>query len=237
MRRVKPMSLTLRSLSAMLAYPNAELCAAIPELREAIDREQALSPAHRAALEPLFQRMEGADLYDLQADYSELFDTGRRLSLNLFEHVHGDSRDRGPAMHDLGQHYLDHGFVPVSKELPDFLPLFLEFVSQIEPAEARSELAEPASVLQALAERLAERETPYAALLDGLVALAGVAPDRERIAEMDKDAARDLGKSVDELWEEAPVSFSTPHDNPTGMIARIRAFNRRRKAAEEPNHV
>lgn len=232
-----PCRLTLKSCSALLSYPSAELKEAIPDIRAALIGEEALSIQRLAALEPLLVLLESADLLDLQADYGQLFDTSRRLALNLFEHVHGDSKDRGQAMLDLNQHYLDHGFLPVGNELPDYLPLFLEFASTLDPADARALLAEPASVLQALAERLTLRESPYAAVLEALVILAGATPDRTRITEMDRELAKDDGKTIDELWEETPVSFSsTPHDNPTGLIAKIRAFNRRKPVPQEQGH-
>ncbi len=224
-----PMALTLRSLAALLGYPSTELAAAIPELRTAIASEGALSAAQQTALEPLLVKLATAELFDAQADYGELFDSTRRLSLHLFEHVHGDGKDRGQAMSDLGMHYIDRGFLMTSNELPDYLPLFLEFVGHLPPDEARDWLREPVAVLEVLAERLAERGTPYAGVIAALVALADTAADAEVRAEVAQAFARDEGKSVDELWEEAPVSFGrSAYDagGPTGVIARIRASNR-----------
>src|SRR5690606_4937967 len=141
---------SLRALSALLAYPSADLLANVGEIRQALEVERLVPPAGRAALEPLLSALEAGDLFDLQEAYTDLFDRSRKLSLHLFEHVHGDSRDRGPAMVDLGQTYIDRGFVMSVSELPDYLPLYLEFLACQPFAEARELLGEPAHVLAAL---------------------------------------------------------------------------------------
>src|SRR5690554_2656394 len=173
----RTMKLTLRGLAALLSYPTAELQAHAREVREAMHGEGSLPPLTLRALQPLLGRVEAWDLLDLQCEYSDLFDRSRSLSLHLFEHVHGDSRERGQAMIDLGQHYIDHGFAIQSSELPDFLPLFLEFLSCSDPVEARTWLSEPAHVLQALEERLAERGSSYGAIFHALLAVARATPD------------------------------------------------------------
>ena len=224
------MMLALRTLAALLGYPGAELKAHAADLRAGIAAEQALSEAERRRLEPLLRRFETEPLLDLQADYSELFDRSRSLSLHLFEHVHGDSRERGQAMIDLGRQYLESGFFLEANELPDFVPVFLEYVSCLPPDHARETLAQPVHVFAALAERLGKRGSPYAAIFFALVALAGVRPDAEALAEIDRNTPEDDPARIDEEWEEAPVSFSTggAHEmgGPTGVVARIRASNR-----------
>lgn len=221
---------TLRSLAALLAYPSAELQAHAGALRDAMAAEQMLSHAERRRLEPLLRRIEGEDLLDVQAAYSELFDRSRSLSLHLFEHVHGDNRERGQAMIDLGRQYIESGFFLEASELPDFVPVFLEYVSCLPPGEARETLAQPAHVFTALAERLGKRGSDYAAIFHALVALAGVAPDAEALAEIDRNTPEDDPARIDEEWEEAPVSFSAgaAHEmgGPTGVVAKIRASNR-----------
>src|SRR5690606_16374998 len=173
------------------------------------------------------------DLLDLQAAYTELFDRSRALSLHLFEHVHGESRERGQAMIDLGQHYVDRGYVIQSSELPDFLPLFLEFLSLLPAAEAREWLAEPVHVLAALEERLSERRSPYAAVFQALTRLAAARPDPEAVARLREQDKADAEKSIDEVWEDTPVDFTTPINagGPTGVIAKIRAARRAVAAA------
>ena len=166
----------------------------------------------------------------MQSDYSELFDRSRSLSLHLFEHVHGDGRERGQAMIDLGQQYMEAGFFLDSTELPDFVPVFLEFASCLPPAEAHEMLGQPVHVFAALAERLDKRPSPYAAIFHGLVALAGVRPDAEAVAGIDENTPSQEPASIDEEWEEAPISFSSGavHEmgGPTGFVAKIRASNR-----------
>jgi nitrate reductase delta subunit len=224
------MILTLRALAALLGYPTAELQAHAGEVRESIAREQLFSHADRQRLETLLGRLETADLLDLQATYSELFDRSRSLSLHLFEHVHGDSRERGQAMIDLGHQYIEGGFLLEANELPDFVPVFLEYASCLALGEARETLAQPAHVFAALAERLDKRESDYASIFHALVALAGIRPDAQAIAEIDQNTPKDDSARIDDEWEEAPVSFSVggAHEmgGPTGVVAKIRASNR-----------
>jgi nitrate reductase delta subunit len=224
--------MTLRALAALLGYPSAELQAGIPEIRDAL-AEGALSRPARRRLDPLLDRLEAAELLDVQADYSELFDRSRSLSLHLFEHVHGDSRERGQAMIDLGKQYLDRGFLLDGPELPDFVPVFVEFASCLPPAEAREMLAEPAHVLAALEERLTKRATPYAAVFGALVELAGSRPDREALAELEANAPSDDPAKIDEEWEEKAVTFMGSHDmgGPTGIVAKLRAAGKAMTAA------
>ena len=224
------MRMTLRALAALLGYPSAELQAHAAELREAIAAEARLNPVERAGLEPLLRAFETEELLDLQAAYSELFDRSRSLSLHLFEHVHGDGRERGQAMIDLGQQYLASGFYLEASELPDFVPVFLEYASCLPAADAVETLGQPGHVFAALAERLDKRQSPYAAIFHALVALAGIRPDAEAIAEIDENTPEDDPAKIDEEWEEAPVSFNLAgaHEmgGPTGAVAKIRAANR-----------
>lgn len=223
------MKLTLRALSVLLGYPSADLKAHAGEIREALFTEGVLPAEAMNRLEPLLRSFETEELLDLQAAYSELFDRSRSLSLHIFEHIHGDSRERGQAMIDLGQHYLDRGFIMTRAELPDFLPIFLEFLSCSDPREAREWLSEPAHVLAVLEERLAERKSPYAAIFHALVALPAARPDPEAVAALRERLSSEVEKTIDEEWEEAPVNFGAPvHDGggPTGVIAKIRAARR-----------
>jgi nitrate reductase delta subunit len=224
------MMLTLRALAALLGYPSGELQEHVGELRAAMAGEQMLSHAGRRRLEPLLRRLERSDLLELQATYSELFDRSRSLSLHLFEHVHGDSRERGQAMIDLGRQYMESGFLLEANELPDFVPVFLEYASCLPIAEARETIAQPAHVFAALAERLDKRGSDYAGLFHALVDLAGVRPDAQAIAEIDQNTPKEDPARIDEEWEEAPVSFSagSAHEmgGPTGVVAKIRASNR-----------
>ena len=224
------MMLTLRALARLLDYPSSDVQAHVGELREALAREQILSRVGRRRLEPLLRGFETEDLLDLQSAYSELFDRSRSLSLHLFEHVHGDSRERGQAMIDLGKQYADSGFFLEANELPDFVPVFLEYASCLPRDEARETLGQPAHVFAALAERLDKRGSPYGGIFHALVALAGIRPDAAAVAELDEITPEDDPARIDEEWEEAPVSFSSggAHEmgGPTGVVAKIRASNR-----------
>jgi nitrate reductase delta subunit len=224
--------MTLRALAALLGYPSADLQAGIPEIRVAL-AEGTLSRAARRRLEPLLDRLETADLLDVQADYSELFDRSRSLSLHLFEHVHGESRERGQAMIDLGQQYLAHGFLLEGNELPDFVPVFVEFASCLPPAEAREMLAEPAHVFAALEERLTRRGTPYAAVHGAVVDAAGGRPDPAALAVLEARAPNDDPAKIDEEWEETAVTFTGSHEmgGPTGIVAKLRAAGKAMTAA------
>lgn len=224
------MKLTLRALAALLGYPSPELQAHVAEIREALRAEAMLPGAVLGALEPLLKRLKTGDLLDLQADYSELFDRSRSLSLHLFEHVHGDNRERGQAMIDLGQQYVDAGFYLDSGELPDFVPVLLEYASCLETADARELLAQPAHVFAALAERLDKREALYAGIFHALAALAGGQLDAEALHDLQEREPDEDPAKLDEEWEEAPVSFNATaaHEmgGPTGVVAKIRAANR-----------
>lgn len=228
------MNLTLRALSALLAYPSEGLQAHAADIRQAIAEEKAMPAPEQAGLEPLLHRLETADLLDLQSEYCDLFDRSRSLSLHLFEHVHGENRERGQAMIDLKEYYLQHGYFLTGDELPDFLPVFLEFASCLPKREAREMLSQPVHVLAALAERLTKRESPYAAVFVALTTLAGVRPEPEAVAEINERADSEEARPLDDVWEEKPVTFTgadiqgVAHEmgGPTGVVARIRAANR-----------
>jgi nitrate reductase molybdenum cofactor assembly chaperone NarJ/NarW len=125
---------TLKVLSALLTYPTPELIAAADELKVVIAREGVLPRTHAAGVTALIDDLASRDLFDAQERYILLFDRTRSLSLHLFEHVHGESRDRGQAMVDLIKLYEDGGYEPTAAELPDFLPLFLEYAATRTPA-------------------------------------------------------------------------------------------------------
>ncbi|WP_372841007.1 nitrate reductase molybdenum cofactor assembly chaperone [Phaeovulum sp.] len=201
---------TFKALSALLSYPSAELQDAMDEIRAVLVDEAVLPPARINAIEPLMQWLQTGDLYELRETYVQLFDRSRTLSLNLFEHVHGDSRDRGGAMVNLLETYRTGGFDLVGPELPDHLPVLLEF-NATQPLEAALEiLADAGQILAVLAERLTRRDTPYAAVLAGLAELAkGAVTDDVAaglLAEPDDDP-NDLA-ALDAVWEEAQVTFA-----------------------------
>jgi len=221
------MTRTFKVLSAVLSYPTAQLQAAMPELTAAIDQEALLPAAVRCQLEQLINELATGDLYDLQERYVLLFDRTRSLSLHLFEHVHGESRDRGQAMIDLKSLYENGGLEIDAAELPDFVPLFLEFLSTQPRAEAYDLLGQPAHIFAALADRLRKRKSAYEAIFRGLTALAASKPKADALsallAEPDPDAT-DLA-ALDAAWEDEPVNFGPNAGKgcKDGLIARIRA--------------
>jgi nitrate reductase delta subunit len=221
------MARTYRALAALIAYPTEALQAATGEIA-AVLAEDGLVPApRRFAIGDLLAELAGHDIYDLQERYFALFDRSRTLSLHLFEHVHGESRDRGQAMADLIALYRSHGFEPTASELPDFLPLFLEFLSLLPNHEAQALLAEPAAILQALGERLVTRKSSYAAVFQALAALANApATDEPDTSAEDPD---DL-VALDAAWKEAAVHFGPGEQidscGTDRLRTRIRAANR-----------
>jgi len=200
---------TLKVLSVLLTYPSDELIAATGELATALDREKLLPPKERAGVQALLDDLAGGDLIEAQERFILLFDRTRSLSLHLFEHVHGESRDRGQAMVDLIRIYEEGGFTPTPRELPDFVPLFLEYAATRAPAEAIELIGQPAHVFAALRERLAKRASPYAAVFAGLLALAKARPDKQILARLlsEPDPEPDDLAALDAAWEEEEVLF------------------------------
>lgn len=200
---------TLKALSLVLSYPTAELQAAMSEIGGALAAETRLTGQARRELRPLVEALGQGDLYELQERYVALFDRSRTLSLNLFEHIHGESRDRGGAMVDLLEMYRAGGFEPTGWELPDHLPLLLEFLATRPEAEARDTLAEAAHILEALETRLTRRESAYAAAFAALLQIAGPAADREAVAELVAEPETDPDDlaALDAVWEETEVTF------------------------------
>lgn len=200
---------TFKALSLLLSYPTADLQQAIPDIETVLRDEGLLGPKRIQMLAPLLVKLRDRDLYDLQERYVLLFDRSRTLSLNLFEHIHGESRDRGGAMVDLLEMYRKSGFDLAGSELPDHLPVLLEFLSTRPLAEAREILTDAGHILVALGERLTRRDTPYAAVLEALVALAEADPASEEVATLlalQDDDPEDLA-ALDAVWSEAQVTF------------------------------
>ncbi|MSP49175.1 MAG: nitrate reductase molybdenum cofactor assembly chaperone [Alphaproteobacteria bacterium] len=216
----------LKILSALLTYPTPGLALAVPEIREVLADDRSLTPRRVAALEPLLARLSRADTTESEEDYVDLFDRSRQLSLHLFEHVHGDSRDRGQAMVDLKALYESGGLFIEANELPDYLPLFLEFLSTRPAPEARGSLGDVAHILKAMHRRLGGRDPGYAAVIAAILAVAG-----EEAAQADFEPVDDGAEALDRAWEETPVAFgpeaATEPSGCTkvaGMLDRMRAL-------------
>lgn len=188
---------TLRALALLLGYPDAKARALMPRLADAMDAEAALSPARRKELRALARALVSVDPIEAETQFVELFDRGRSTSLHLFEHVHGDSRERGPAMIDLAQTYEKCGLLLGPHEVPDHLCVVLEFASTQPPAVARAFLGEMAHILASIFSALRKRESAYASVLAAVIELAG--HKAEAVAVTDE-------QPIDESWAE-PVVF------------------------------
>ncbi|KRB30841.1 nitrate reductase molybdenum cofactor assembly chaperone [Mesorhizobium sp. Root172] len=209
-----------RALSALLAYPTEDLSTAIPEIIAAIKAEGLISVEAREQLRPLLADLGTLDLYDLQERYVELFDKTRRHSLHLFEHIHGESRDRGQAMVDLLEHYQRGGLLIAANELPDFIPLFLEFLSARPLEEARGLLKETAHIFSLLEERLAKRTGGYAAVFTAALSIINETAVIADTVEFN-DEPDDLA-SIDAAWEETAVTFGPGNATDGCSVDRLR---------------
>lgn len=204
------MHMPLKAISALLSYPTEALQQARAELIEALGQDNLLPAETIKAMTVLIDEIAAGDIYDLQETYVALFDRSRTLSLNLFEHVHGESRDRGGAMVDLVENYRAAGFEPASSELPDHLPVLLEFLAMRPIDEAREVLADAAHILEVMQTRLNRRESIYAPVFAALTHISGVNADKAAVAELlaIKDDDPDDLEALDEVWEESEVTFA-----------------------------
>jgi nitrate reductase delta subunit len=221
------MANVFKALSALLTYPTSELQAAAGAIGEAVTGLPDV-PA-RDRLRGLIDEIANGDVYDLQERYVLLFDRTRSLSLHLFEHVHGEGRDRGQAMVDLMNLYQKHGLSIGAAELPDYLPLFLEFLSTLPLAEACDLLQQPAHIIAAIAARLRKRNSAYAAVFDALVSLSVPQPKDANVLILlgEPDSDPDDLVALDEAWEDAPVTFGPEAAGcKENLIARLRAAKR-----------
>ena len=189
-------SLCLRLLARLLSYPDAELRNHLSEMRDALYTQRVLTAGRLAEIDALMDSLASGDPIDTEAAYVQLFDRGRATSLHLFEHVHGDSRDRGPAMIDLAQTYDQAGLHLAPGELPDYLPAVLEFVSTQPPPEARAFLGEMTHILNALFSALRERQSAYASVIGALLELAGEKAQSMKVASEEP---------LDASWTEPPA--------------------------------
>lgn len=218
---------TIQVISLLLSYPSAALQAEADALKEILATEQALSPNRTKALCSFIDSICQDDLLDVQEGYVTLFDRSRALSLNLFEHVHGESRDRGQSMVDLKERYLEAGLELEGAELPDFLPVFLEFLSTLSPKEARKMLLEPLHIIAAIRTRLLERKNTYAELFLALEDLAGASVPAEKVDVILKekpDIDPNDQAALDAAWEEQEVRFGPDSDPNAGECPKMKSI-------------
>jgi nitrate reductase delta subunit len=200
-------------LSTLLDYPEAELLDALQEINQEL---KAFPEAAQVALQPLLALLKEHPLIELQENYVATFDRNPAHSLHLFEHVHGESRDRGQAMVDLLDEYRRLGLEMATNELPDHVPLFLEVLGNIDPVAARALLDEAIHVLAALGDRLARDESPYAGVFTVLRSLTDVVPQAAEtppIRDMDEALER-FGPGADGVEPLLAPSMPTPLAQP-----------------------
>jgi nitrate reductase delta subunit len=206
--------IVFRALSALLSYPSEEMRRALPEIAEVIRAASIVTPAERLGLLDLIDELARGDLLTAEEGYVDLFDRGRALSLHLFEHLHGEGRDRGEAMVELKQLYAKAGFELSARELPDYLPVVLEYLSCRNLVEAREMLADCAHILTTIGRSLVARRSRYAAVLQALIVIAGenpidvakVPPAKERTDALDRD------------WAEEPAFAGAPGSASGGTV-------------------
>lgn len=189
-------SVSLRVLARLLSYPDAALREHLPDMRTAMHSDNAVPASRLAELDALIATLENGDALDNEAEYVAMFDRGRATSLHLFEHVHGDSRDRGPAMIDLAQTYEKAGLFLGPGELPDYLPVVLEFVSTQPPKEARAFLGEMAHIFNAIFNGLQQRHSAYASVIGALLEISGESAHAVKVV---------ADEPLDAVWEEPAV--------------------------------
>jgi nitrate reductase delta subunit len=229
--------ISFKALGSLLDYPTAELQSALDEIEQALGEERAIPAAEMEGVRAFIERLRSADIMDAQENWIGLFDRSKRLALHLYEHSHGESRDRGQAMVNLALIYRMNGFELNAAEMPDYLPLFLEFLSVIPEVHARRYLTDAVEILEALRVRLQERDSPYAALLSAVVTLAtreAEGAEVDAILAGEPEDPKDLAE-LDREWAEEPVDFtvgSALKDCPyAGAPARDRAAELARAGA------
>ena len=196
-------------LSVLLDYPQDALWQHGEELRTAA-AELGLPSKQRTALQQFVEALLAEEPLTAQDRWLSTFDRGRAMSLLLFEHIHGESRDRGQAMVDLLQTYQKNGFELATKELPDYLPLVLEYLSQRSTDEACEWLGSISHIVGLLAARAAERQSPYAVIFELLIDSANGKVDLSALRRTVREETRDdTPAMMDKLWEEEAVRFGT----------------------------
>jgi len=195
---------TYKILSLLLSYPNRELQEFLGEAVSELREEHLLPQEAIKGIEKFTDYFSGQELTDWQAHYVQLFDYSRAASLHLFEHVQGDSKDRGQAMVDLINFYRENGLEISTNELPDHLPVFLEFLSTLDPDKASELLAEPVNVIARIFEKLHEKDNMYQHVVAAIIRLSAKEPEKETV---DKIIRSQKPMNLDEEYNEEPVTF------------------------------
>jgi nitrate reductase delta subunit len=200
---------TYRILSLLMTYPNEEIYAFLPQVKATLEEEDVLNAKVISGIDTFVDFFSRRPLTFWQEFYVQLFDYSRSVSLYLFEHVHGDSKDRGQAMVDLIELYKENGLQISQSELPDFLPVFLEFLALQTSSKASEYLTEIIDIVGFIHRKLEEKNNPYQYLLAAIITLSAKQPAEARIQQMVTNMPE---ISIDEAYEEKPVTFAS--DNP-----------------------
>ena len=208
--------IVLRAFSALLSYPQEELLQTLPELADAIRASPLVASRECKSLLALIDELAHGELLELEERYVELFDRGHATSLNLFEHLHGDGRERGDAMVDLKRIYERAGFELSTRELPDYLPVVLEYLSCRDLAETKELLSDCAHILKKLATALLARSSAYAAVPQALLIIAGEQP----VDAASVPPARVRPETLDRDWFEEPAFAAAPTTTSAGPTRR-----------------
>ena len=211
---------TFKVLGLLMSYPKPEWVMHLDDCKLLLRQEDFLPKKQMKAVLAFIDELKGADIYAVQEKYVSTFDRGRSHSLHLFEHIHGESRDRGQAMVNLSDAYEEKGFYIDQAELPDYIPLFLEFLSLCPADEAVALLGEPIDIIATIAARLRERESSYASLFEAVVALSRVKPSEEKIRDVLAEGPEDNSlEAMDKEWEEAAAFAGQPDKSDCGSCA------------------
>jgi nitrate reductase delta subunit len=220
---------TFKVTSILLTYPEADWLAALPELQAALAAEADFNGEAAARLSPLFAQLSDTSLIALQENYVATFDRNPSHSLHLFEHIHGESRDRGSAMIDLLEEYWKHDFDASASELPDYVPLFLEFLSLLPADEALALLGDAVHVLATIGRKLDANGSPYATAFQLLEALSPVAAQ-----ELTEPPVHDMDEAMEMFGP--TMDGVEPLMNPIPQVSVVQMPASRRQPAAAPTH-
>jgi nitrate reductase delta subunit len=196
---------TYKVLSLLLSYPNEELQKFLPHVEKELREESLLREDTISGLVQFCKRNGQLNLTHWQEEYVQLFDYSRSVSLHIFEHIKGESRDRGQAMVNLMEFYKENGMYLTTKELPDYIPAFLEFLSTLPAAKAAALLGETVHVMDRINEALIVSENIYSAVFQAIISLSATKPDKKITGEMIKN---EKPLDLDAEYEEEPVTFA-----------------------------
>ena len=197
-------------LGFLLAYPTDDWVVELGTCQKLLEKIDVISNDQHQSLTQLFDYLQTTELLDLEVNYVNLFDFRHLLSLHLFEHLYGDSRDRGQAMVDLVAQYEQANLQLNVGEMPDYLPVFLEYLTRLPCDEASQKLGIYVDTLALLEARLKKHASPYAVIFSILVFLSAAKPDDVFITKKMQNYAIKIDyKALDKLHEE-PEVFAKP---------------------------